>query len=278
MRHLLLLLWAFPFVVQGQDLDLTTKVIFNYNIGHYNFGETGQYAKEEIIEFTITPKQPFALSSYKFITKAYIQDLTTKENNFSKNDTITNSVKSHRALKDEIYRLTKELNTMNEDYTLANILPSLTPLTKKEVLSTARKLGTDYWFIDEGTNKVDDVGKEIIKKIQRFEHLDTFLSNHKPSLETDLVVTDAWNSLKISFVQPRDTVEYHLRFYSLFGQPVYRIANKDTSTETKVINLNINKVLVSILPKNSLAYKSVDLNSLKESYINWFMANKKWKK
>lgn len=277
MRNLLLLLLLVPFIVQGQDLGLTSKVIFDYNIGHYNFGKTGPYAKEEIIEFTFTAKQSFALSSYKLITKAYIQDPITKENNFSNNDTIINSINSHRTLKDEINQLTKELNTINEDYSLANILPFLKPLTKKEVLSTARKFEMDFWFLDEETNKVDDVGKEIIKKIQKFDHLDTFLINQKANLETDSVVIDAWNYLKISFVQPKDTVEYHLRFTSIFGQPVYKIINKIIATETKVINVNINKVMLTLLPKNSLAYKSIDLNSLKESYIIWFIENKKWK-
>ena len=276
MRIFLLILLA-PFLAQGQDLGLTSKVIFHYNIGHYNFGEAGQYAKEEIIEFTATSKQIFALSSYKLITKAYIQNPTTKQNNLSRNDTVINLIKNHRTLKHEMNQLSKELNRSNDDYSLANMLPFLKPLTKREILSTAKKYSMEYWFIDEETNKVDDVGKEIIKKIRRFDHLDTFLINQKPDRETELVVIDAWNRLKISFVQPRDTIEYTLRFSSLFGQPVYKKINKDIATETKIINLDINKIMLTVLPRNTLVYKSIDLNSLKESYIIWFTENEKWK-
>lgn len=276
MRHLLLLLLA-PFIAQGQDLSSTSKVIFNYNIGHYSFGEAEPYAKEEIIELHPTSQQRFALSSYKLITKAYVQNPVTKQNDLSKSDTIINSSKSHQTMKDGMNQLTKELNKFNDDYSLANILPFLKPLTKKEILSFTKKHEIAFWLIDEETNKVDDVGKEIIQKIKRFELLDTFLINQKPDLETDLVVMDSWHSLKITFVQRRDTIEYNLHFFSLFGQPVYKVMNKDISSKTKVINIGINKILLIVLPKTSLAYKSIDLNSVKESYVKWFMENKKWK-
>lgn len=276
MRHLILFLLA-PFIAQGQNLTLTSKVIFSYNIGHYNFGEKGSYAKEEIIEFISTPKQAFTLSSYKSIIKKYIEDPTTKENSFSKNDTTINSIRNHKTLKIEMNQLVKELNRFNDDYSLANILPFLKPLTKKEILSTAEKFEIDYWFIDEENRKVDDIGKDIIRKLQKFHLLDTFLINQKPDLKTDLVVMDAWNHLTISFIQPRDTIKYSLKFFSLFGQPVYKVNNSDITSETKVINLDINKVLLTVLPKSSLAYNSIDLNNLTEFYVKWFTENKKWK-
>jgi hypothetical protein len=263
-------------VSQGQDLTQIKKVSLHYTIGHYNFGDTGRYEKEEIIEFAPVSKNRFLRRSYK-ITKRYITNPQTKENNLSVNDTILD--KSDKFYSFETFQtLLDNLNNSKDNFGKENILPLLSSISTKEVLGVAKKYGKDYWFIDDENGKVDEFGKERIKKIKHFYLLDSFLLNEKPSLKYEMVVTDAWNNLTISFCEQNDTTNYRFQFYTLLGQPFSKTINNDYSHRTRFINSQVNNLLTKILPSNSFAEKAIGFEGLKKKYILWCIDNKMWDK
>ncbi|MEN9449089.1 MAG: hypothetical protein RJA25_2379, partial [Bacteroidota bacterium] len=49
------------------------------------------------------------------------------------------------------------------------------------------------------------------------------------------------------------------------------IENKNSS----IINLNVNLILLKILPKNTKLNVALDLNNIRNEYINWFLENKR---
>jgi hypothetical protein len=117
-----------------------------------------------------------------------------------------------------------------------------------------------------------------IKKIKRLYLIDTFLLLRKPSLEYEMVVMDAWNSLTISFCEQTDTIKYSFQFYELLGQPFSKTVNNDYSHRVRFVNSDVNGLLTKILPRNSLTAKAIGFDRLKEEYIAWFIGNKIWGK
>ncbi len=49
------------------------------------------------------------------------------------------------------------------------------------------------------------------------------------------------------------------------------IENKSSS----IINLNVNLILLKILPKNTKLSVELNLNNIRDEYINWFLENKR---
>ena len=275
MRHFILLI-LFPFSTQAQDLTKVEKISFRYTIGHYNFGDTGRYEREELIEFIPESKTRFSRSSFA-ITKRYIPNTETKENNLSVRDTI--SYKSDKSFSQSTFQnLLDNLNKTKDNFKKENLVPFLSTITKKEILSIAKKHDNDFWFTDDENGRLDKYGRERIKKIKQLYLIDSFLLLRKPSLEYEMVVMDAWNNLTISFFEQTDTVKYRFQFYELFGQPFSKTINNDYSHRTRFVNSDVNGLLTKVLPRNSLTAKAIGFERLKEEYIVWFIENKMWDK
>jgi len=275
MRHFILLI-LIPLSIQAQDLTKVEKISFQYRIGHYNFGDTGRYEREELIEFIPVSKSRFLRSSFA-ITKRYTPNPETKENNFSVKDTITN--KSDKSFSISTFQnLLDNLNITKDNFNKENLSPFLSTITQKEILSIAKKNDNDFWFIDGENGRVDKSGRERIKKIKRLYLIDSFLLMRKPRLELVSVVMDAWNYLTVSFFEQTDTVKYQFQFFEVLGQPFSKIINDDYSQRTRLVNSDVNGLLIKVLPGNSLTAKAIGFDKLKEEYIVWFIENKLWDK
>jgi hypothetical protein len=274
MRKFLLVVLLFPIVLHAQDLNKINKIIFNYNIGGYNFGDTGYYAKEETVEFTRTKGKTFSRHTVDVI-KRYVYNPATEQNNLSINDTVLNKRNSKFSLTD-FQILIDQLNVTKDNFDVHNIKTRLPALDKKEILSIAKRYNKDFWFIDDETKKTDEFGREKIEKIKSYNFLDSFLKAEKPDPRFEWAIIDAWNSFTIRFVEQRDTIKYTFQLYSLLGQPFSRIVNRDFSKRTLSINSEVNGELIKFLLRNSIARKAIGYNQLQEKYILWFINNQMW--
>lgn len=275
MRHFVLLI-LFPFAAHGQDLNKIKKISLQYTVGHYNFGDTGRYEKEEIIEFIPVSKTRLSRNSFT-TTKRYVHNPETKENNLSVND--TSSITSGNSFSFITFQsLLNSLNKTKDNFNKETILPFVSSISKTEILSVAKKLGESFWFIDEETKRVDKFGREKMRKIKQFHFLDSFLLRRKPYLIYETIVSDAWNYFTISFCELNDTTTYGFQFFSLLGQPFSKTINNDYSHRKRFINTEVNNLLTNILPKKSFAKKVIGFERLKEEYILWFIDNKMWDK
>ena len=275
MRQFVLLI-LFPFASHGQDLTRVKKISFRYTVGHYNFGDTGRYEREEIAEFIPVSKNGLSRSTYT-ITKRYIPNPETKANNLSVKDTISN--KSDKSFSFSVFQvLLSNLNETKDNFKKENLFQFLSTINKKQILSVAKKNDKSYCFIDDENGRVDKFGQERIKKIKHLYLIDSFLLLRKPSLEFETVVVDAWNSLTITLFEQIDTIKYSFQFYELLGQPFSKTINSDYTNRVRFINSDVNGLLTKILPHNSLTAKAIGFDRLKEEYILWFIANKLWDK
>lgn len=272
MRPLLLFIILSPFVVNAQDLTKVSKINLRYTVGHYNFGDTGHYAKEEIIQFIPISKEKFS-RSYYFVTKRYVANLTTGQNNLSINDTLKDN--SNKTFSFDLFQeLLNNLNTTKDNFGKENLVPHLTKIKRQDILSVAQKYKLDKWLLDEETGKIDKIYNPDFRKIKDYNLFDTFLLQKKPTLENEMVIIDAWNNLTISFIEESDTTNFSFRFYNFMGQPFSKTINKNYSTSERFVNSNANILLSKILPGKSFVKKVVSVDKIKEDYIFWYLKNK----
>ena len=116
--------------------------------------------------------------------------------------------------------------------------------------------------------------KKKIKEMKQFYEFDSFLVSKRPTIEYDMIVTDASNMVIIKTINYNETIEYRSQFFESFGQPISRYVNRNYSGGSKVFNLEANTSAQRFLPKNSMISKVLDLNNIKEDYIKWYLSNK----
>ena len=93
-----------------------------------------------------------------------------------------------------------------------------------------------------------------------------------PKIDEFITVSDAWNFAELGYSNLNSI--NRLDFHSVLGQPIMKNNNSDDWNQ--VINLNVNLILLKILPKESLLIKELEFENLIESYINWYIENTKW--
>lgn len=235
------------------------EYIINYTVGYYNFGKTGKYETTEIFKFTINDKD-FVLTEFQSISNKYVYNPETLKNDRKVSDTIF-KFPNEKFAKEEFENLLKQLN-QNEDNFNADFLSSKfsTGIAEKEILKIAKKNELKYLFID-------DSGKEKIKEIQSLKNFEKYIEDVKPKTDTFMAVSDAWNFARLGYAN--STLTDRMDFLnSILGQPILKSDNT-----TQIINLNVNLILLKILPKESLLSKKVDFENIKDGYINWFIRN-----
>lgn len=264
MIRLLFLLFIFSTNAIGQTSQ-GKEYIINYTVGHYNFGKTGEYERKEIFKFTMNDKN-FVFTELQSISNKYVYNPETLKNDRKVSDTIFKFPKNKIAKK-QFENLLKQLNqnenNFNTDFLNSNFSKKI---TQKDILKIAKKNKLKYLFIDDETGKIDDSGKEKIKEIQSLKNFKKYIEDIKPKRETFVAVSDAWNFARLGYAN--SALTYRMDFNSILGQPILK--NDNT---TQIINLNVNLILLKILPKESLLSKKVDFENIKNDYINWFINN-----
>ncbi|MFC4479928.1 hypothetical protein [Flavobacterium chungangensis] len=247
-----LLLISFKLIGQtSSEKEFSIK----YTIGKYNFEKIGEYEKQEVFKF-IEKDSFFVLTSFYSIKNKYKYNAETKRNNRKISDTITKS--SHRKFdKIVVENLIKALN-QNENNFTSDFIEShlLAKITKKEILKIAKKQDRLYWFDD-------DAGKQNLAEIQSYKKFDQYIKETNPAVNTVMVFSDAWNFAEISSGESN----YKMNFHSALGQPIL------INNLKQIINLNVNLLLLQLLPENSLLAKQVELQNIKTNYIEWFIEN-----
>ncbi|PIF29993.1 hypothetical protein CLU81_0379 [Flavobacterium sp. 9] len=241
------------------------EYIIDYSVGHYNFGKTGEYEKKEIFKFTINDED-FVLTEFQSISNKYVYNPETLKNDRKVSDTIL-KFPNNKIAKEEFENLLKQLN-QHEDNFNADFLSSKfsTRISEKEILKIAKKNEVKFLFIDDETGKIDDSGKEKIKEIQSLKNFEKYIEDVKPKTDTFMAFSDAWNFARLGYAN--STLTDRMDFNSILGQPILKSDNI-----TQIINLNVNLILLKILPKESLLIKEVNFENIKDGYINWFIRN-----
>lgn len=248
----------------GQSIDSVSKVIFQYEKGHYPFDNPGIYARGEVIEYSKQADASFGMSKYIRFKKSY--DSVTET---SKTDTSNLRIRNKPASGTSLEKLLIELNTSRDNFTRELALPSLRKPTRRQIDRIARK-NDDTWKLDEDRDDRQD-RRLLYRQIENFHKLDIFLASRKPIYESGMFVTDNWNRLSVMFIQSTDTIVYSLSFFDFLGQPVAKHPNRDYGKTTWLVNLQINLAIQQCVPRNSWSSKVAALNNLMEDYVKGYL-------
>ncbi len=260
----------------GQNLTKTKKIIFKYSKGFSSLNSAGEYDKEEILEFIPISNDIFKRKILS-IRRKYVYNPKTQKNDILVVDS-TSKIDKKNISFDSFQNLIIQLNSNKDNFDLKNLIPNLSQISKREVISMAKQIDKLYFFVDDDNGKIDEFGKERIKKIRNYVKLDSFILGFKPTIESSLVVVDAWNTLRITFIEQTDTIEYRFQFYSLLGQPITKIINNDYTKEENFINIDILNLIKNFLSRKSIIKEAISFERFKEAYISWYINEKIWDK
>ena len=244
----------------GQSIDTISKIVFLYSKGHNSWGHPGVYGTSEYIDFCPSSDGNFKLTRFYKVSYSAGTDGKT----FQKDTTELAITKHSKVDRKNIQTWLTELNTNKENYNAAFVKSWLTKPTKKEIISIAKSNRKSLFFDKD----FKEEKRDVIKKIQNFYQLDSFLIQSKPNPEYSMMVTDTWHNLRIEVIRNTDTTIYQSQFFfDPFGQPISCYLHKDYSKEKNIINLQANTSAQIFLPKESLTYKNLDLNNIKNKFI-----------
>jgi hypothetical protein len=257
-------LWIGQFLY-GQVPDSITKIILNYSKGHNSWDEPGVYATTEQLEYTKISSEYFEQNKYiniKYsvdtLNKIYLKDTI----NFHSNS--NSLVETNR-----MNNIINQLFTPKDNYTFTFIRPRLKSVNKNYIYKIVKNYDELWQLKGKDAYRADT--KLFIKEIKNFNNLDSFLYVTKPDTQNYLVVIDVWNVLKIELITARDTTIFQAQFHHApLGQPICRYHSRQ-SDDKLFVNLEVNTSIQEILPKKSLLFDILDMNSIKEDYIMWYL-------
>jgi hypothetical protein len=260
-------------ILHSQNVD---KLKLVYSKGGSSWDKNGIYSTCEVFELFKTKT-----GDYKFSTHLKINSIQKGKSMFY-NDTIAYKTKKYRLLtNNEIDKLLYELKTNKENYTEFFLTTNFLCPTNKEIIKIANKYKKEDYFKNDYDEK-----EYVVKKyseIKNYKYFNEFLSKNKPSIHDHELTFDAWNSLGIFTFSNNITKIYNLQFFKNCGQPIsidsieideQRRIKIFENANKQVINLEVNKILQSILPQNTILYSALDLRNIRDNYIKWFLENK----
>src|ERR1035437_999818 len=267
------ILYITLFCIQILHSQNVEKLEFVYSKGSSSWGQNGIYSTSEVIELSKTET-----GDYKISKHLKINSIQKNKSKFI-NDTIAYKTKNYILItNNKIANLLIELNTNKENFTEDFLTSNFLNPTNKEIIEIANK---EYFKNDY--DEKENVNSKY-SEIKNYKYFNEFLRKNKPNITEHELTVDAWNCLDIITFSKDITKIYNLQFFKNCGQPI-SINSIDIdkigkiriieNTNRQVINLEINKILQSILPKNTVLCNALDLRNIRDNYIKWFLENKR---
>ncbi len=260
----------------SQTFDSINKIKFSYSFGGSSWGNNGIYSRSEIFELTKTENGDFKISLHlKINDKVY--------NKVFSNDTIQVKTSNYKTIpKSNINYLLTSLNNNEDNFTEEFLMQNFTKSTKKEILKIAKQNGYKSYLKNDYDENSD--AEKKYSEIQNYKYFDEYLKLNKPDLNITSLTLDGWNNLGIITFTEKETKLYNLDFFNYCGQPIQinyiEIDQKNKKVNTienksfSAINLNVNLILLKILPKKAKLITELNLNNIRNEYITWFFENK----
>lgn len=253
-----LLITNLTFAQTSNDFD---TVIFEFN-HDYDYGKNkGIFSKKEYLVLIRISDNEYTFGENFQQTKSF-DFKTIKTNNFKfKNLQFVDGEK--------VAMLFKELKTNKDNFNFQYIRPSLKRIKK----SSIKKIIEEKEIIWKTESKIvtNKQRKKVINEILKFSQFENFIEFEKPKKNAIYGLLDGSKNLKISFVKNNETFIYKAETFHKCGQPI-EILDKNAD-DSKIINLEVNKLIENILPKKSMFRDEFNINNITEKYIRWYIEN-----
>lgn len=234
------------------------KIIFTYNYGNYVTNIPEIY---ETIEIELINSKKYKIRKYTLSKEIY-----NDKNNKSSTKNI-NTTQNQLIDFKSIENLIIELNTDRLNFTSILLQEKLLK-PKKDLIGRMVKNSSS---LNKIFNKNFSYTKKNESELLCLMYFEEFLKKEAPKEKTLYVMTDSWKDLTITTIKKTDTIKYKCITHHGIGQPIDIIQSNKT---IRIVNLNVNKIILNILPKKSYFRKAFDYNNITEKYINWYLINK----
>lgn len=139
-------------------------------------------------------------------------------------------------------------------------------VTEKRIKSIAKKYRLDWYFKPKYSTR--DENKQFFNSYKSIDTLKLYLID-KYHDKGYVVITDYSNTINIWV----STSKKEYRFegnHNPIKQPWYNHSDRSMHSTTSVLNIDINKSLLKILPTHFLLTKSISESALYDDYIKWY--------
>ena len=239
------------------------KIVFNYSKGHSTWERNEVYSNSEIIEFTATSEGNFRITRFYTISHS----VREKGKKFTQ-DSIELPTKKYTEVSGlYIQNMLTQLNTHKENYSESFVKSRVVKPSTKEIKKIAKSIDEQLFF----DRDFKEERRAISKKIRNLHNLDSFLLETKPETGILSIVSDAWHYLSINAISTADTTNYHFNFFKPLGQPISWFEDNKFNKVKIISNLEANTTAQQFIPKESRTFKILDMNNIKEHYIEWYL-------
>lgn len=226
-----IIIFQFQFII-SQNLIKFDSIIFKYN---YSTSASRKNIFENEITKIILVDNLYRISN-KNIDSSLITNLWTELN--TKRDNFTDNYFLSKKLNVKKSKIKKHINFYNPILTIKN----------KEI-----------------TQKFEN---QLIIDIKNLKIFSEFIVHEKPKKESLYGSLDAHKNISIHFFYNGKSSLFQFETFHNCGQPFYL---GEKLIENKIVNLDVNQLILEILPNKSKFRKEFNYNNIIDKYIDWYI-------
>jgi hypothetical protein len=233
MKKLIFVIILFQFkLVIGQNIVKFDSIVFYYNYSTY--ASKKNKSETETIKINRVDNSYYISNKkvdYSLINNLSIE-LNTNRDNFSNN-----------------YFLSKKLNV--KKCKIKKHITFYSQILKSKNKKVTQKLKT-----------------QLIADIKNLKEFVEFIEFEKPKKEAIYGSTDSRKNISISFFQNSKKSYFEFETFHSCGQPFY---SGEKLIKNKIVNLDVNQLIIDILPNESKLRKEFNYNNILDKYISWYV-------
>ena len=233
MKKLLAAIIIFQFqAINGQNSVKFDSIVFKYN--YSTSASIKNISETEVIKI-IWIDNSYSISNKK-IDSSLITNLWTELN--TKRDNFTDDYFLSKKLNVKKSKIKKHINFYN---------PILTIKNKKIT---------------------QELKNQLIFDIKNLKSFSEFIAHEKPKRESLYGSLDHSKNISIIFFYDGKSLLFQFETFHNCGQPFYL---EKKLIENKIVNLDVNQLIVDILPSKSKFRKEFNYNNIIDKYIDWYI-------
>ena len=226
-----IIIFQFQFLI-GQNLVKFDSIVFKYNLS--TSASRKNISETEIIKI-IWIDNSYSISNKK-IDSSLINNLWTELN--TKRDNFTDD-----------YFLSKKLNVKKSK--IKKHINFYSP-----ILTTKNKKITQ------------ELKNQLIVNIKKLKEFSEFIEFEKPKKESLYGSLDGSKNISIHFFYNGKSSLFQFETFHNCAQPFYL---GEKLIENKIVNLDVNQLILDILPNKSKFRKEFNYNNIIDKYIDWYI-------
>ncbi len=147
-------------------------------------------------------------------------------------------------------------------------------VTEKQIRKIAKRYKISWNFKRRYSTKEEN--KDFFNSCKSLDTLKTYLNDRFDTQEY-IIVTDVSNTIDIWISTNNSKYSFEGKYPNPYKQPWYNHSDTSQIIATPVLNFEINKSLMAILPPDFLLINTIANKALFDDYITWYFKRRKMK-